>query len=59
MAQTIPSVKYASNISIILAIIVAIIIVIVVILVAIAIMTLELGEEEGLAVVRHSIVAIV
>ena len=56
---TIPSVKYASNLSIILAIIVAMLIVIVVIMIAITIMTLELGEEEGLVVVCHIILAVV
>ena len=48
MVPTVPSVKYASNVSIILAIIVAMIIVIVVIMVAIAIMILELGKRKVL-----------
>ena len=59
LVPAVPSVKYASNISIILAIIVAMIIVIVVIMIAAAIMTLELGEEEGLVVVCHIRVAVV
>ena len=59
MVPTVPSVKYASSVSIIIAIIVAMLIVIVVIMVAIAITALELGEEEGLVVVCHIIVAIV